>query len=90
MDAKLENAQIVFKDAKTRARWAITPKTCTNSLIHPWLNFISTDAGGAIGVESKSSKVKNVPTIEDKVATYNCAHKRCFALSSSQSLEKNH
>jgi len=76
VDAKLANALIVFKDTKPRARWVITPTSRTNSSIHPRLNFITIDMGGAIGVESKSNKIKNMPTIEDKVATCSCAHKR--------------
>jgi hypothetical protein len=65
---------IVFEDAKAKVRGARALMACANSLtclkakLHPSQH----KGGGAIGVESKSIKAENAPTIEDKVVAYAC------------------
>jgi hypothetical protein len=59
--------------------------TCLRAKLHPSRH----KGGSAIGVESKSIKVENVPTIEDKDVVYACICKMCFIWSSSQSPKRN-
>jgi len=76
---KVNNALIVYKDTKVGRRGAKVMVAHANSLaclrVKPCSNWHC--EGGAIGVESKSNKVDDAPTTDDKFIACAYAYKRC-------------
>ncbi len=88
---KASNTLIIYDNAKVKANKARALVTHANFPIRLKAKFRPNwRMKGATWVESKSGKINDAPTIEDKATTGTCACKRCFAWSSFQSPKLNY